>query len=245
MKLQHYLKQFDRLAIALSGGADSACLLREAAAALGPNRVLAVTVQTECTPQRRLRMAKRIAALADVEHVIMQAEVLSDKSILENGPRRAYFYQRTLLHAVLDEAWIRGCEQTADGMHADEAGRMEREAGEELHIISPFIACGMGAWQVAALRKGMAEDAAQGGGCLADRIPAGTPLTLDALTRIDEAEEALLRLGYPAARVRLDTDAALVYAPEGEYSSLAARWNDAEAELQKAGFDTVRLLAPV
>ena len=241
MKLQHYLKQFDRLAIALSGGADSACLLREAVAALGANRVLAVIVQTECTPQRRLRMAARIAALADVEHVVLQAEVLHDKSILENGPQRPYFYQRTMLHAALDEAWVRGCEHVADGMHMEETVRQEYQAAAELGVLSPFIACNMGAFQVAALRRGMAEDAVQTGGCLADRIPAGMPLSLELMLRIDEAEEALLQQGFPAARVFSGGDAAEIAVPAGEQAALAARWGEAETALREIGFISVRL----
>ena len=45
-KLSNYLKQYDKLAVALSGGVDSACLLREAVSAIGPSNVLAITAET-------------------------------------------------------------------------------------------------------------------------------------------------------------------------------------------------------
>lgn len=216
MKLQHYLKQFDRLAVALSGGADSACLLREAAAALGRERVLAITVQTELLPTKRLRMAKRMAELANVEHIILQAEALEEESIRNNGPMRDYFYHRLVMRAVLDEAWVRGCENIAGGLHVDDAQSPAAQAARELQIRSPFAACDMGCFQVAALRKGMGEDAAPGEGSLASRIPQEMPLTFEMLSRIDEAEEELFRLGLVTARVVVRGEKAAIVVEEAE-----------------------------
>ncbi len=237
-KLHTYLKRFDRLAVAVSGGADSACLLREAAATLGTSRVLAVTVQTECLPQRRLRMAKRIAALADVEHVVIPLTTLEDEQIRINSLLRRYFCRRKVLQAVLDEAWMRGCEHVADGTHTDDMADdpPESAVAGELGVYSPFVACGMGRWQVAALRGGMAEDAAQIDGCLADRLPAGTPLTLDAFERIDEAEEALLAMGFVTARVYAAGDRARIVVSEREMQAVIGKWPLAEEKIRQAGF---------
>ncbi len=236
MKLQQYLKQYDRLAVALSGGADSACLLREAAAALGRERVLAITVQTELLPARRLRMAKRIAELADVEHVILQVEALEDDAIRENGPLREYYYHRLILRAVLDEAWVRSCEHVADGLRADESSRAVYKAAEERNVLSPFAVCAMGQFQVAALRKGMAEDAAEGQGNLAQRLPPDMPLTLEMLSRIDEAEEELFRLGLTTARVVVEGKSARILIGETEKERYHALMERARSVTEKAGF---------
>lgn len=236
MKLQHYLKKFDRLAVAVSGGADSACLLREAAAAIGQERVLAITVQTELLPARRLRMAKRIAELAGVEHVILQVEALEDNAIRQNGPLREYYYHRLILRAVLDEAWVRGCEHVMDGFRADESARTGFKAAEECDVLSPFAVCGMGQFQVAALRKGMADDAEEGRGNLAERLPADMPLTLEMLSRIDEAEEELFRLGLMTARVVVEGNSARILVGESEQERYLALIERARAVTEKAGF---------
>ncbi|HWR24008.1 MAG TPA: hypothetical protein VN366_11100 [Feifaniaceae bacterium] len=236
MKLQHYLKQFDRIAIALSGGADSACLLREAAAAVGREHILAVTVQTELLPARRLRMAKKIAQLADVEHVVLQIGALEDDAIQKNGPSSEYYCHRLILHTALDEAWMRGFGHVMDGHRADERNRPGFRAAEELHVFSPFAVCGMGRFQVAALRKGMAEDGTEGEGSLANRLPSGMPLTFEILSRIDEAEEELLRLGLTTARVVVEGNGARILVGEAEkerYDSLVER---ARSVTAKAGF---------
>ena len=236
MKLQHYLKQFDRLAVALSGGADSACLLREAAAALGRERVLAITVQTELLPTRRLRMAKRMAELANVEHIILQAEALEEEGIRSNGPMQEYFYHRFIMRAVLDEAWVRGCEDIADGLHLDDIQRPAMQAGKELQIRSPFAECSMGGFQVAALRKGMGEDAAPGDGSLASRLPQGMPLTFEMLSRIDEAEEELFRLGLVTARVMVQGETAAIVVGEAEQERYRTLLERAHSIAGRAGF---------
>jgi len=236
MKLQHYLKQFDRLAVALSGGADSACLLREAVAALGQERVLAITVQTELLPTKRMRMAKRIAELAGVEHIILQAEALEEAGIRDNGPMRDYYGHRLVMQAVLDEAWVWGCEHVADGLHLDDAERPAAQAGKELRIRSPFAECSMGCFQVAALRKGMGEDAAQGEGSLASRLPQGMPLTLEMLSRIDEAEEELFRLGLVTARVVVQGEKASIVVGETEKERYQTLLERAHSIAGRSGF---------
>ncbi len=236
MKLQQYLKQFDRLTIALSGGADSACLLREAAVAIGREHILAVTVQTELLPARRLRMAKRIAKLADVEHVVLQVEALGDDAIQKNGPLSEYYCYRLIMQAVLDEAWVRGFSHIADGLRADELSSVSFRAAEELNVMSPFVACDMGRFQVAALRKGMAEDAAEGEGSLARRLPVNMPLTLEMLSRIDEAEEELFQLGLTTARVVVEENRAHILVGEGEKERYHALLDRARSAAEKAGF---------
>lgn len=236
MKLQHYLKQFDRLAVALSGGADSACLLREAAAALGRERVLAITVQTELLPTRRMRMAKRMAELANVEHIILQAEALEEEGIRSNGLTREYFYHRLVMRAVLDEAWVRGCEDIADGMHLDDAQRLAAQAARELQLRSPFAECSMGCFHVAALRKGMGEDTAPGEGSLASRLPQGMPLTFEVLSRIDEAEEELCRLGLTTARVVVQGETAAIVVGEAEQECYRTLLERAHSIAGRTGF---------
>ena len=242
MKLQHYLKQFDKLAVALSGGADSACLLREAAAAIGPEHILAVTVQTELLPARRLRMAKRIAKLADVEHVVLQLEALGDDAIQKNGPLSEYYYHRLILHATLDEAWVRGFGHVMDGHRADELPRASVKASEELNVLSPFAVCGMARFQMAALRKGIVEDAAEGEGSLASRLPSGMPLTLEMLSRIDEAEEELFRLGLTTARVVVEGQKAHILVGEAEKERYAALVERAQSVAANAGFGLTEAL---
>ena len=236
MKLQHYLKQFDKLAVALSGGADSACLLREAVAAIGREHVLAITVQTELLSARRLHMAKRIAKLADVEHVVLQIGALEDDAIQKNGPLSEYYYHRLILHATLDEAWVRGFGHVMDGHRSDEPSRASFKAAEELNVLSPFAVCNMGRFQVAALRKGMAEDDTEGMGSLANRLPSDMPLTLEMLSRIDEAEEELFRLGLTTARVMVEEQSARILVGEAEKERHAALLERAQSVAANAGF---------
>jgi uncharacterized protein len=52
-RLKKFLKAFDRLAVALSGGVDSGLLLAEAHAVLG-NRLIAVTARSPIHPEQEV-----------------------------------------------------------------------------------------------------------------------------------------------------------------------------------------------
>ncbi len=210
--LHAYLKQFDSLAVAVSGGVDSALLLREAASCLGTERVLALTVKSEFTPAHEIAMAKRAAKLADVEHVLLEVCALDDEMIADNGPLRCYYCKRRLFLAMRDEAWLRGYLTLCDGTNADDEGdyRPGRRALEELEIVSPFLSCGMGKKEIYALSHGMPTQALPAYACLATRIPTGTPITLDALYKVEAAEDAIRALGFPAVRVRCHGDLARI-----------------------------------
>ena len=51
--------------------------------------------------------------------------------------------------------------------------------------------------------------------CLATRIPAGTPLSAQALARVERAEDALRSMGFSDLRVRVHADAARIQLPPG------------------------------
>ena len=62
-RLNDFLRKYDKIAIALSGGADSACLLKAAVKAIGSKNVLAITVHSEFMPDAELAMPGALASL--------------------------------------------------------------------------------------------------------------------------------------------------------------------------------------
>ena len=156
-KLADFLKQYDKIAVALSGGVDSACLLKEAVSALGPSNVLALTAETDFIPRRELNLAKRIAELAGTEHRIVPVDTLTIPEVVANGPERCYYCKRAIFSALQQEAWLHGCAAIADGTNVDDFDdyRPGLRALEELDIISPFLECGMGKKEIYALSGGL------------------------------------------------------------------------------------------
>lgn len=242
-KLSNYLKQYDKLAVALSGGVDSACLLREAVSAIGPSNVLAITAETDFTPRRELALAKRIAELADTEHRIIPVDVLAVPQVAENGPERCYYCKRAIFSAIQQEAWLNGCAAVADGSNADDLGdyRPGMRALEELGIVSPFLACGMGKKEIYELSGGLPTEKLPAYACLATRIPTDTPITLTALGQIEDAEDALHAMGMIDIRVRHHGDVARIEVPKEKMEAYLKRAEEIESAVKGVGFRYVSL----
>lgn len=232
MELNEYFKQFDRLAVAVSGGADSACLLREVTAALGASRVLAISVKSVCMPARSLQTARRVAELCGVEHVVLMVETLEQDEL--NAILRCAACRKRMLQAVMEEAWVRGCEHVVDGVHLDDvaSGAPEYEMPSLLGIISPFCACGMAAAQVAALRGRQAPILNRA--CLMTRIAPDVPVTYGLLERLDELEQGLDALGLYGARVWFDGQFVCIGHDDG--AALTDKWVQASDCARQNGF---------
>lgn len=242
-KLTNYLKQYDKLAIALSGGVDSACLLREAVSAIGPSNVLAVTAETDFTPRRELELAKKIAELADTEHRIIPVDVLAAPQVAENGMERCYYCKRAIFTAIQQEAWLHGCAAVADGSNADDLSdyRPGMRALKELKIVSPFIECGMGKKEIYQLSGGLPTEKLPAYACLATRIPMDVPITLTALEQIESAEDALHKLGMIDVRVRHHGEVARIEVPKEKMKEYLESADAMEAAVKDAGFRYVSL----
>ena len=178
-KISNYLKQYKKLAVALSGSANSALLLREAVSAIGPENVLAITVSTELLPENQCSVAVRMAQLAGVTHAMLSVDLLEEPSIRENGPKRCFYCKRLLFQAMLKEAWLRGFDVLAQAEETQVDDPLDDEIAmllEDLGVISPFSACGMDRAAIQALGYEQIADIPKCT-CLADRVPSGISLT--------------------------------------------------------------------
>ena len=174
--IQTYFQQFDRIAIALSGGMNSAYLLREAVATLGANHVLALTVNGTCMTRTQLELVKKIAALAGVEHIVITQETLDYEELQENNQHRCTVCKNRILQAIQEEAWVRGCVQVATGETCVAA--TEREG-----VCSPYIELNMDEAAYRELRGG--EDIPHIG-CALENIPHGMPITYELLEQLKQ-----------------------------------------------------------
>jgi len=191
--LSEYLKQYDKLAIALSGSASSALLLREAAAAIGPDHVLAITANTEFLPKDQFSLAGRIAKLAGVAHAVVPVYLLDEPRIQENGSDRCYYCKRAIFRAMLQEAWLRGYDVLAEASCVDDISRSSEEISalfEELGVVRPFIASNMDRNSISALGYETVSDT-KAYRCLADQAPPGTPITEEYLQYIENTTQSI------------------------------------------------------
>ena len=231
MELQEFFKLHPRVAVAFSGGVDSAVLLLTASRTA--EAVKAYFVKTAFQPAFELADAQAIAEQLNVELTVLTPDVFADSRIIANPPDRCYYCKNTVFRAIADAAARDGFTCILDGTNAsDDIGdRPGYRALQERNVLSPLRLCG---YTKSAIRAIAAENHLPVAdkpsyACLATRIPAGTPITADLLAKTEAAEHELFLLGFRNFRIRWRDGAAVLEFGKAEW----ARFDDYKDEIVK------------
>ena len=204
MDLKQFFEQYPKVAIAFSGGVDSAYLLY--AASKYAKQVKAYYVNTAFQPQFELDDAKRLAKELGAEMQVLEADVLHDPAIVSNPADRCYHCKKKLFSHILKAAREDGFSVLLDGTNAsDEASdRPGMRAIAELLVRSPLRECGLTKDAIRQLSReaGLFTHDKPAYACLATRVPVGEMITAEKLQRTELAEDYLTALGFRDFRVR-------------------------------------------
>ncbi len=208
MTLEEFFRDRPRAALAFSGGTDSAFLFW-AAKEYGCD-VHAYYIKTAFQPEFELRDARRLAEQLGLPMTVVDLDVLAVPGAAANGAERCYYCKQALFTALWKRARADGYTVLLDGTNAsDDAGdRPGMRALRELEVRSPLRECGLTKAQVRQLSRdaGLFTWDKPAYACLATRVPTGTPITQEALQKVERAEDAMMRLGFSDFRVRLTKD---------------------------------------
>jgi uncharacterized protein len=210
------LKTFDRLAVALSGGVDSALLLAEAHAALGPS-VIAVTARSPIHPDTDIDDAAMIAANLGVPHFIIDSGEMGRADFLANAPERCYICKKAVFGHLLALIREKGFQHLSHGANVDDRGdyRPGMRAARELGVAAPLMDAGLtkdDIRQMAKDRRLFVWDK-PAMACLATRFPYGTRIDADKVEQVRHAEQVLAAAGFVGCRVRHHGDLARIEVP--------------------------------
>ena len=222
MTLQEFFQAVPRVAVAFSGGTDSALVLW-AAKRYGAD-VCAYYARTAFQPEFEWQEAKRLAAELGVTLREVPVDILSVPEAAANGPRRCYYCKQALFQAIWETARGDGYTMLLDGTNAsDDAGdRPGMVALRELEVRSPLRECGITKQEVRKLSQeaGLFTWDKPAYACLATRIPTGTPICEEGLKRVEQAENKMSSLGFMDFRVRLWEGAARIQVTEKQLDML-------------------------
>ena len=223
--LRAFFAAHPRMALAFSGGVDSAYLLY-AARACGCD-VAAFYAQSAFQPEFERRDAQRLVEQLDVPLNVVPLDVLAVAAVRDNPADRCYHCKKAIFTALLAAAEAQGYEAVMDGTNAsdDTSDRPGMKALVELGVLSPLRLCGITKAQVREYSRaaGLFTWDKPAYACLATRIPTGTPITDEDLNRVEGAEAALFALGFSDFRVRLFHGAARLQLPGAQMAEAIAR----------------------
>ncbi|MFO7713000.1 ATP-dependent sacrificial sulfur transferase LarE [Desulfosarcina sp.] len=223
--LARILRQYDHLAVALSGGVDSAVLLAEAHAVMG-NRVTAVTARSPIHPHREVADAIKIANTIGVPHLIVDSSEIEQPDFLANTPQRCYICKKAVFGHLLARVREKGIQHLAHGANLDDLGdyRPGLEAARELGVAAPLMDAGFTKEDIrqVARDRGLFVWDKPAMACIATRFPYGMPISLAKVEQVKKAEEVLAAAGLVGCRVRHHGDVARIEVPVDKLRNLVA-----------------------
>ncbi|UQZ89728.1 ATP-dependent sacrificial sulfur transferase LarE [Deltaproteobacteria bacterium Smac51] len=213
-KLTKCLQDYGRLAIAFSGGVDSALLLKAASFVLPPGNLLTITARADIFPSWEFEEAAELVESLNVEWLVVPVDALAAPGVADNPPDRCYFCKKALFQKMMDAASERGFTVVADGSNMDDLGdfRPGAKAVSELGVVSPLKEAGMDKTDIRALSAQFSLPTwnKPAYACLASRFPYGRRITVEELKQVEQAENVLRGLGFAEVRVRHHGDVARI-----------------------------------
>ena len=235
------------VAVAFSGGADSALLLKMAVVHGTENgsSVVAITADTKLHPAGDEAVARRVAEETGAEHRVLKICELDLAQIAENPVDRCYHCKKFLFEAIRKEAEKVKAAEVLEGTNTDDLKqyRPGLRAVAELGIRSPLKEAGLTKEDVRKLAKeyGISVANRPTAPCLATRFPYADGLTGEKLRKVEQGENYLKNLGLYNVRLRVHRDIARIEIDLCDMGTFLDRREEVVRNLKELGYRYVTL----
>ena len=242
LHLVEYLKSFDSMAVAFSGGVDSTLLTYAAKEALGDN-MKAYTISTAYIPGWELNEAITFAKDHHIRHEIVDMPV--NNELKQNPANRCYLCKHHLFSELKRLAGAGGFKYMAEGSNTDDDAdyRPGRKALKELDVLSPLKECNLNKANIREISKelGLPTFDKPAYACLLTRIPYNTEIKRSDLEKIEQAELFLFGKGIKACRVRIHGALARIEVNKSDMNNVLSVHHEIVNYFKEIGFEHVTM----
>jgi uncharacterized protein len=217
--LEDRLRALGRTLVAYSGGVDSAFLAWTAHRVLG-NAMLAVIADSPSLPRTHLADAIAFAQSQEIPLQVISTSEMERVEYVRNDSTRC-FHCKDELFTVMETYRIHnGFDSIAYGVNVDDQGdfRPGQRAAKNHHVAAPLLDAGLTKQDIRELARtaGLQVWDKPASACLSSRIEYGRPVTREALSVVEQGEDALRALGFVQFRVRHHGEIVRIEIAQGE-----------------------------
>lgn len=242
--LKTYLKSLGSVAVAYSGGVDSAFLLKAAHEALA-DKAIAVTVRSCLIPRIEISEAEELCRKEHIRHIFCDVDPLSIDGFSDNPPERCYLCKRVIFKAIGKAAAENDIKEIAEGSNLDDNAdyRPGMKAVTELGIKSPLQTVGFTKKEIREMahRLGISVWNKPSMACLASRFVYGEKITCEGLQRVDKAERILSDAGFLQFRVRVHGNLARIEVVHDDFQKLLELGESIYISFRQLGFTYITM----